>query len=206
MSAETAAAEFAADLAEFQANLPTVAKDQTAAVKNDQGKTIYNYDYADLTLITEKVLPLLSKHGFAFTCMPHVRDDKVVVLRYALLHRGGHSERGDYPLPPQGNPQQLGSAITYGRRYCLCAVTGIAPGGEDDDGKAAEDTTIQRQPTSDVAWLDEFDNRVTFAGNETELAALEAEAQRKYHAGELTSGDAKRVKKAIDARRKEIAP
>lgn len=197
---DTSVADFATDLAAFQAALPSIAKDSTA----DTGS--YSYDYADLTAITEKAFPLLAQHGFAFTCMPHVREDKAVVLRYALIHKGGHSERGDYPLPSAGNPQQLGSAITYARRYCLCAVTGIAPGGSDDDGKAAEDTTIQRQPTSDLAWLDDFDTRLTFVTTETELAALETEAQRKYRAGEITGADAKRVKKAVDARRAELVP
>jgi hypothetical protein len=42
------------------------------------------------------------------------------------------------PPPTRGTPQQIGSALTYARRYILCAVTGVAPGGEDDDGKAAQ--------------------------------------------------------------------
>ena len=36
----------------------------------------------------------------------------------------------------QNTPQAVGSAITYGRRYGLAAMVGIAP--EDDDGEAAE--------------------------------------------------------------------
>jgi hypothetical protein len=45
---------------------------------------------------------------------------------------------GMYPLGT-GTPQQLGSAITYARRYCLLAVTGLAPDdGSDDDAQAAE--------------------------------------------------------------------
>lgn len=202
-----AIAEFNAALSELQSELPAIAKDQTATVKSD--KATFSYDYADLTVISERVLPLLSQHGFAFTCLPTVREDKAVVLRFALLHKGGHSERGDYPLPSQATPQQLGSAITYGRRYCLCAVTGIAPGGEDDDGKGAADTNIAHRPpapVSDEVWLDSFDNRVTVAANETELAALDTEAQLKYRKGEITKDDAKRVKTAIDARRRELVP
>jgi hypothetical protein len=39
-------------------------------------------------------------------------------------------------LPSSGTPQAIGSAITYGRRYCLTAVLDIAV--EDDDGQAAQ--------------------------------------------------------------------
>jgi hypothetical protein len=44
--------------------------------------------------------------------------------------------QGRYPIQPVKNdPQGLGSAITYARRYSLMAIVGIAP--DDDDGEAA---------------------------------------------------------------------
>ena len=50
--------------------------------------------------------------------------------------------------PQSGSPQDIGKAITYARRYALCAVTGLAPGGDDDDGKSATDAhhEAQRKP------------------------------------------------------------
>src|SRR4051794_30627719 len=116
--------------------MPAVGKEQKA----DTGS--YKYSYADLTSIHEAALPLLTQQGFAFTAAPTVRDDGTFVLRYALRHKAGHEEGGDYPLPSQANPQQIGSSIPYGRRYCFCAITGIAPGGEDDDGARANDAPI----------------------------------------------------------------
>ncbi|HXM55359.1 MAG TPA: ERF family protein, partial [Candidatus Dormibacteraeota bacterium] len=35
------------------------------------------------------------------------------------------------------NPQQMGSQVTYARRYSLLAITGVAAEDEDDDGGAA---------------------------------------------------------------------
>ena len=119
----------AAALAELQKELPHIGKDQTA----DTGS--YSYEYADLTTISERLMPLLGKHGLAFMTKPTLKDGQFV-LEYALLHKSGERESGDYPLP-NGTPQQIGSAVSYGRRYCLCAVTGVAPGGSDDDGAAA---------------------------------------------------------------------
>lgn len=134
MTDTTPAAAFAAALAAFQAEIPHVDKGQTA----DTGS--YSYDYADLTSITEAALPLLAKHGLSFSAKPTLHDG-MFVLDYELLHKDGHGEGGMYPLPDpaRSSAQQIGSAITYGRRYCLCAVTGIAPGGEDDDGAKAND-------------------------------------------------------------------
>lgn len=130
-------AAFAAALAAFQKELPAVGKDQSAKVQTKAGGS-YSYDYADLTTIAGKVLPLLAGHGLSFLALP-TWGSKGFVLAYSLLHEGGYSADGEYPLPDPSNhsPQEVGSAITYARRYCLCSVTGIAPGGDDDDGQAA---------------------------------------------------------------------
>ena len=49
-----------------------------------------------------------------------------------------------YPFFVTGDPQQVGSAITYARRYSLYAVLGIFP-DKDDDGAYAK----QRYETAD---------------------------------------------------------
>jgi hypothetical protein len=133
---ETVAA-FAKALAAFQSDLPKVGKGQTAKVPTKSGGS-YSYSYADLADITEVALPLLTKHGLSFSARPTLMPDGFV-LAYSLLHTGGHVEGGLYPLPdPERNgPQAIGSAITYARRYALCAVTGIAPEDEDDDAASA---------------------------------------------------------------------
>lgn len=129
---------FAVALAAFQTEIPNIAKDQKAQIKSDKGS--FSYDYADLTDITAKVLPLLAKVGLSWSAKPTLAEAGFV-LAYSLRHTGGHVETGEYPLPdPARTPaQQLGSAITYARRYCLTAVTGVAPGGDDDDGAKAQD-------------------------------------------------------------------
>ena len=133
--------ELAKALAEVQANLPAIVKGETAKVETKTGGS-YSYTYADLADISEQLLPLLTKHGLSFAACPHLRDDGQFVLRYALLHTSGEERGGDYPLPLQGGPQAQGSAITYARRYVVCATTGVAP--EDDDGRAAQQAS-QRQ-------------------------------------------------------------
>lgn len=195
-------AAFAAALAEFQAELPHVGKGQTA----DTGS--YTYDYADLTGITEAAFPKLAEHGLSFVTKPTVREDGRFVLHYALKHKGGHEEAGDYPLPANGSPQQIGSAITYGRRYCLCAVTGIAPGGDDDDGRGAADTRIAQpqepERTTDFMWLEDIRRRLPACGSPAEVRGLIAEATQVYAEYRLSTEDAKALRKEMDERANEL--
>lgn len=116
----------------LQTRLPRVGKGETANTGT------YSYSYAGLDSITEKLMPILGEVGLAFVAKPTLNSDGKFVLAYKLIHVCGDKDEGEYPLP-SGTPQQVGSAITYARRYCLLAVTGLAPTGDDDDGKAAED-------------------------------------------------------------------
>ena len=127
--------QLAAALAAVQAELPRIHKGQTATVPMKTGGQ-YSYTYADLADVSAAVLPLLGKNGLAFTTWPTLAGNRFV-LRYELLHSSGESKGGEYPLPMDAGAQALGSAITYARRYCLCAVTGVAP-DDDDDAAAAE--------------------------------------------------------------------
>lgn len=127
----------ASALAAFQASLPAVQKGATGQVPGKRA-----YKYADLSDLSAVVLPLLAKQGLSWLTMPTFDDAGRFVLRYELLHTSGESRVGTYPLPT-GTAWEVGSSLTYGRRYCLSAVTGVAA-DEDDDGQAAEQA---RQPT-----------------------------------------------------------
>lgn len=125
-----------AALAELQTQLPRISKDLTAKVQTKTGGN-YTYTYADLALISREVLPLLGKLGLSFVSRPTTVNGKFVLV-YELRHVSGEMLDGEYPLPDRGTPQEIGGAITYARRYCLCAVTGVAPDDDDHDAIAAE--------------------------------------------------------------------
>lgn len=95
--------------------------------------------YADLAAVAIEVYPLLGKYGLSFSAKPTLNEEGRFVLAYKLRHVSGEEDPGDWPLNG-GTPQQVGSEITYARRYCLCAVTGAVPEGEDDDGDEAQGT------------------------------------------------------------------
>lgn len=136
--------ELNAALALLQAELPRIRKTDSA----DTGK--FAYTFAPLPDVTEALLPLLAKHGLSFTAMPTFTDTGAFVLKFALRHTSGEQVEGSWPLPTNGTPQQQGSAITYGRRYALLAVTGAAP-DDDDDGAAASATEKPRTAKAPTA-------------------------------------------------------
>lgn len=131
----------AAAMAELQQSLPAIAK--TSEVEVARGvKT----RYADLATVSDAILPKLGKLGLSFITYPTFVDGRFV-LACELLHTSGESRTGQYPITGN-NAHQIGSAITYGRRYMLGAMTGLTP--EDDDGGAASlaassPRTAQRQ-------------------------------------------------------------
>jgi hypothetical protein len=148
---EAGVGKLAAALAAVQQELPRIGKTETGAVSGttkDGRQYSYEYKYADLASVAAAVLPLLGKNGLAFTAWPTTVDGRLI-LRYHLLHESGEHLDGEYPLPSGGTAQQLGSAITYARRYCLCAVTGVAPDEDDDAAKA--DGARQAQQAEDQA-------------------------------------------------------
>jgi hypothetical protein len=134
----TAPGSLAEALAALQAAMPRVAKEHTAKVETRAGGN-YKYSYADLTDCTAALYPVMAPLGLSFTACPTASSGQFRLF-YALRHVSGDVIGGEYPLPDPDRigPQDLGKAITYARRYALCAVTGLAPGGDDDDAQTAQ--------------------------------------------------------------------
>lgn len=130
----------AAALAAFQGEMPTVAKSNRAEVPTKSGGK-YTYTYADLADVSEAAMPLLAKHELAFTCCPRATE-RGYELVGVLLHSSGESREG--ALPIAGNsPQEMGSSITYMRRYLLGCLTGLVT-DDDDDGHLAQQAGAKR--------------------------------------------------------------
>ncbi len=125
-----------AALAKVQAELPKLERDRTVEVQQKNGGT-YSYSYVTLANLSDAVLPLLAKHGLAFTAMPGTGSDGKMCLRYHLLHESGERLSGEFPISGEGGIQMIGGRISYSRRYCLAAVVGVAA-DEDDESRLGE--------------------------------------------------------------------
>jgi hypothetical protein len=129
-------------LAAFQAEVPTFRKSKTARVQTKTGGT-YTYRYADLGDIVPLIGPLLGKHGLSWSAKPRRGADGDWTLHYVLRHVCGESDEGEMPLLVERDCkiQELGSAITYIRRYAMTAQLNLAT-DEDDDGQAANASKV----------------------------------------------------------------
>ena len=102
------------------------------------------YKYADLAICINTAKPHLSKNGLAVTQMLGMSENGKQSITTMLTHSSGQYISSETELPQAvlhgssgRNPAQvLGSAITYMRRYCFAAMTGMAQ--EDDDGQGCE--------------------------------------------------------------------
>lgn len=93
--------------------------------------------YADLAAIFDAVRKPLAAQGLIVTQTTELREGGFVLVT-TLAHSSGQFIKSEYPLPAAGKPQEVGSALTYARRYSLSAIAGIAA-DEDDDANAAQD-------------------------------------------------------------------
>lgn len=120
----------------LQADLPTVAKRQTAKVETSKGS--YSYKYAGLQAVSSAILPRLNQLGLVFIARPTLDEGRPVLLCELIHVASGERMPAEYPIAvaPIAPAQAIGSAISYGRRYCLCAMVGVVA-EEDDDGRAA---------------------------------------------------------------------
>ena len=128
----TEGGELAKALSAAQGEFPAIERSR----KVDTGK--FSYSYAPLDAILAAVRPVLAKHELALTQTLDSLEPVGPVLRTQLLHSSGESVGGYFPLDTVGlSPQQLGSLLTYTRRYALVAILGVAA-EEDDDAGAVE--------------------------------------------------------------------
>jgi len=105
---------------------------------NSVENPFYKSKYAPLPDVLNIARPLLGKYGLAVIQNPYTEDGKLFVTTRIVHESGEWIETKPLQMQLEKNtPQGVGSAITYGRRYALSAVLGIAS-EEDDDGNANE--------------------------------------------------------------------
>ena len=83
----------------------------------------------------ESVNPSLSKHGFVITHTSYRAEDGAPWMKTSLIHTSGEKVEADLPISG-ADPQKMGSAMTYARRYSVLNLLG-AVADEDDDAETA---------------------------------------------------------------------
>lgn len=157
-------------LANAQAKFKAVKKDRTAKIKSEKGS--YEYKYADLGNVIDCVKEALSANGLSFTQTTKITERGFVLV--TTLMYGAESITSEWPLPSVAKPQEMGSYLTYFRRYSLCAILGVAA-EEDDDGNASQNTTTVKvePPKNKFTLLTDDGEEVGFSKPTEYLAAIE---------------------------------
>lgn len=143
-------AELSKALTAFQKTAPKILKDKTGKIVTKSGAT-YEYDYADLASIWDKIRGSLADNKLSVIQSPTTLQSEPA-LTTVLAHESGQWVEDTMPLKiTQDTPQGQGSAITYARRYALTSMLGIVA---DSDNDAADHRTIngvQKKVLADTA-------------------------------------------------------
>ena len=130
------------------------AQSEIVGARKTSKNPYFKSDYADLFEVLEATRPILSKHGLSIVQtnggVEVIGTTAFLHVGTMLMHTSGQWIRSFIPLPIETpiNCHKLGSAMTYGRRYGLAAIVGIAQ--MDDDGNAATEKGLTTNP-EDVA-------------------------------------------------------
>ena len=116
-----------------------LAKAQAAmqAAKFDKVNPHFKSKYASLAAVIDAIRKPFADNGLCYTQVTEIRENGFV-LETTLRHASGQWVASEYPLPTAAKPQELGSALSYARRYSLSAIACIASDEDDDDAEDAE--------------------------------------------------------------------
>ena len=103
--------------------------------------------YATLDEILEAIAPALLANNLLLIQPTLVRDN-LTVLKTLLIHaESGEQLESELTIPAIADPQKLGAAMTYYRRFSICSLLAIAP-DDDDDGTTTKATATVKTTSS----------------------------------------------------------
>lgn len=121
------------------------AKQQIGAVSKNAKNPHFKNNYADINALTKEVEPILLEYGLLM--MQPIVDGYVSTV--VMDAESGESISSSMKLPEIQDPQKIGSAITYYRRYTLQSLLCLQT--EDDDANTASQTVKNTKPSIDQA-------------------------------------------------------
>jgi len=110
------------------------AQSELEGAKKESTNPFFKSSYADLHAVIKSAFPYLSKYGLSVSQGNEIIPSAICVTT-TLMHSSGQWLRSKVKLPlSKVDAQGVGAAITYGRRYGLSAIVGIAQ--YDDDANS----------------------------------------------------------------------
>ena len=117
------------------------AKKKIGVLCKDETNPFYKSKFFDINSLIKQVEPLLEVNGLLL--LQPIENNKVMSVIWHI--ETGEKVISEIELPNLTDPQKLGSAITYYRRYTLQSLLGLQ--AEDDDGNKAAAPSKQKATT-----------------------------------------------------------
>lgn len=141
-------AKIAEALSKFQKEVPAIVMDSEVKVATSGGPG-YKFAFATLENCIWTIKETMSASWLAYTQI--VVSDGVITM---LMHSSGEYLRWFFGLEFKGKPQEIGSLISYMRRYSLFSILGIV-GQEDDDANIASWNDVESNKKT-KPWYNDF--------------------------------------------------
>lgn len=131
---------------QIAAALCAVQQTELFAIMNSTNP-FYKSRYADLSSCWSAIRKPLTDAGLSICQFPEPSDpyasqDEIILITL-LMHTSGQWIRGKLNIPlDKRDPQAVGKAYTYGRRYMLSSMIGLCPA--DDDAESAIEHDLQK--------------------------------------------------------------
>ena len=151
-----------------------LAKAEIGAISKDSTNPFFKSKYFDINNLLAHVEPILNEHGLLL--LQPIEDGNVMTI---IINTDNSEEvRSGIPLPEFNDPQKLGSAITYYRRYTLASL--LALQAEDDDANSAKPKPQPTKPKLKVG-TEAFDKATEYIKNGGKIEDIE----KKYSLSEV---------------------
>ena len=126
-------------------------REKVSSVKKDADNPFYKSKYADLSSILEVIKEPLKESGLAVTHHCKNVDGSFSVVTILAHHSTKESIESEFPVFGT-KPQEIGSSMSYARRYNLLALLDI-PTEDDDGNKANEAKRTTKEVSQEKKWF-----------------------------------------------------
>ena len=132
---------------------------KVAKIPKTDTNPFFKSKYAGLPSILDAIQVPLEESDLVFVQLPDGENLTTIIIHTET----GQFFQSSYKMSAKGNdPQSVGSAITYARRYALGAILGLNIDEDDDGNKASKpDQPIVQNQQPDKPWLNLFNKDKT---------------------------------------------
>lgn len=142
---DQAAEAYAAAITGFQAEMPAITKSRTASIKYKNSESTFSYKYASFDNVMKVARPHLQRWGIALSFDTQTSDAGKRMEVTVNIRVGIHTEQRKFSIPItpglMSDAQACGAALSYAKRYALCAAMNIVVTDEDNDAEALDHIT-----------------------------------------------------------------